>query len=243
MTKTNLVIKVLAVLVFMAFTICASNITERALIGFWRLENSTAEGVIDAITFSTDNLGTISNAIFRWQIKDGNRLQLNIGKETLIYDISLSQNGTFLTIHYDGFNYEGKYPSKATYRRHIMNAQNPQTRNAQFASEEDVRAQNSRLANLSPEQLQLEIERYEKMKRAGIVLTIAGGSASAVVYTLGIISFNNGLAVPGGIGMYCFLGAGIPMWTVGRTKANNRRNLLPNSAYVAPNGVKFDWDF
>jgi hypothetical protein len=37
--------------------------------------------------------------------------------------------------------------------------------------------------------------------------------------------------------------AGIPIRIVGRVRANHYRNMLPNSAYIVPNGARFAWNF
>jgi hypothetical protein len=42
---------------------------------------------------------------------------------------------------------------------------------------------------------------------------------------------------------YSVMFAGIPIRIVGRVKANNLKNALPNSAYVVPNGIKLAWNF
>ena len=67
----------------------------------------------------------------------------------------------------------------------------------------------------------------------------ASGNAYYDIYRRSYDSVSFGLlyATPG------FFAAGIPLRVAGVRRVNALKNALPNSAYVAPNGVNFTWNF
>jgi len=104
--------------------------------------------------------------------------------------------------------------------------------------------------------LKVEIQPFQKMKVTGIALSVFG----PVLIPAGIIVLNNS---PEGLGNlnasiaqfivgFCITGigigatvTGITLTTIGAVKVKQKRlkEALPNSAYVAPNGAGFTWNF
>ena len=126
---------------------------------------------------------------------------------------------------------------------------------AQFAQEANV----SFAQELTPQQIQLEFKRYKRMKQAGNGLIIAGSASAATSLIFGIAEskqtshnkhddyrYRAYEAVGFSLLIFAtptFLGTGIPLRVIGGTRSKRLENALPNSAYVAPNGVNFTWNF
>ena len=94
-----------------------SKITEKSMIGVWELEdveNIPEWQLSDKDEFFKDGTGVTSqgneSVSFKWQLRDGNRLQLDASGHTEICAIELSENGSLLTYIYDNNR-------KAMYRK------------------------------------------------------------------------------------------------------------------------------
>jgi len=98
----------------------SSRITERSLVGVWELENVenvSRREVSDKDEFFADGTGITSqgsqNVSFTWQLRDGNRLQMDAGiLGTEISVIELSENDRLLTYYLDDAR-----SKKAMYRK------------------------------------------------------------------------------------------------------------------------------
>jgi hypothetical protein len=105
-------------------------ITESNLVGIWKLEsveNVSREECSSSVEYFEDGTGLAyheqfkqlygAGMPFKWQLRDGNRLQTEMNGMVFIHDIDLSENGTLLTTYIDGRNFEGENPRKATERK------------------------------------------------------------------------------------------------------------------------------
>ncbi|MCL1946537.1 MAG: SH3 domain-containing protein [Chitinivibrionia bacterium] len=108
-------------------TVANGKITRSSLVGIWKLEsveNVSRVELSSSVEYFKDGTGIAyyeqlygAGMPFKWQLKDGNRLQLDMNGIMFIYDIDLSENGTLLTTYIDGRNFEGKRPRKTTERK------------------------------------------------------------------------------------------------------------------------------
>jgi len=118
---------------------------------------------------------------------------------------------------------------------------------------------------------QAQIERFDRMKKAGTGMIIGGaalGTTGFVMSAVNLVKADDytglyysieeaqkaqekidmyeGRAVAWYLTssvFYSVMAAGIPIRIVGRVRGNNLRNVLPNSAYIVPNGVNLSWNF
>ncbi|MCL2196712.1 MAG: hypothetical protein FWB77_03770 [Treponema sp.] len=117
MAKKNWLGVLIIVSVILVIGCNASKITEKNLVGIWELENTenisrrelsgNDEFFKDGTGISSQGSKSIS---FKWQIRDGNRLQFEASGHTEISVIELSENGKLLTYIYDNNR-------KAMYRK------------------------------------------------------------------------------------------------------------------------------
>ena len=102
--------------------------TESNLVGIWELEdivNVSRGDVVDSMEIFNDGTGIMSDdgrsVEVTWQLRDGSRLQTIVSAwgQTQISDFELSENGTLLTFHYSGRDYDGERPQKGIYRKKV----------------------------------------------------------------------------------------------------------------------------
>ena len=124
----------LTMLVFISFTTCGgggSRIKGRDLVGVWELEDSinipqnnyaipSSEYFSDGTGISYVNVSDITDLHFTWQLREGNRIQIEFGDTGVsaqIVDVELSERRTLLTWYYNGRDYTGENPIIVTYRK------------------------------------------------------------------------------------------------------------------------------
>lgn len=108
-----------------------SRVTESNLIGVWELEsaeNISRSELVNRVVLFNNGTGIADLVRISWQLKDGNRLQINWGGlgapplRTNVYDIDMAENATLLTIHNRGRN----HPQRGIYRKAVFTHVQPE---------------------------------------------------------------------------------------------------------------------
>jgi hypothetical protein len=111
------------------FVACNSStkISNKNLVGIWELESAQNMSLFKKTEYFKDGTGisyrstdAASGLHFTWQIRDGNRIQIESGGTGVpaqIVDIELSEKGTLLTYHFDGSTFDGENARKGVYRK------------------------------------------------------------------------------------------------------------------------------